>query len=162
MSRRYPRLFHPDFLAYCGVGVKAVYAYWDAKRGDRAAPSRAEIEPLEIRPWLPGIVIVDVVRFPDQLIYRLVGTRAVEARGSDPTGKTVMERYFGDDRDEILEDYRLVIEEKRAVYDFDHTPTRDGYFEEAEVLLLPLSSDGDAVDKVLIYFEARRRGTSQR
>jgi len=157
LTKRYPRLFHPDFLAQCGPGVKAVFAYWGRKRGDRFAPMRADIDPAELRTWLPGIVIVDVAHFPDQLVYRLVGTRAVEVRGSDPTGKTVVERYFGTNRDEILENYRLVIEERRVVYDFDPTPSRDGFFEEAETILLPLSSDGAKVDKVLIYFETRRR-----
>lgn len=157
MTGPYPRLFHPEFLGQCGPGVKAVFAYWERKRGARAFPARADIDPAELRPWLPGIVIVDVVRFPDQLVYRLVGTRAVEARGSDPTGKTVMERFTGHSLDEILENYRLVIEERRAVYDYDHTPTRDGFFENAEAILLPLSNDGAKVDKVLIYFETRRR-----
>lgn len=162
MKTPYPRLFDPDFLARCGPGIAAIHAYWDRLRGPRVAPRRSDVEPAELKTWLPGVVIVDVVRFPEQLVYRLVGTRAVEARGSDPTGKTVIERYFGSDLAEILENYRLVIEERRVVYDFDHTPTRDGYFEEAETILLPLSSDGQSVDKVLIYFETRRRAIQNR
>lgn len=121
------------------------------------APARADIEPADLKPLLPGLVIVDVVQFPDQLVYRLIGTRAVEVRGSDPTGRTVIERYYGRDQADVLENYRLVIEERRVVYDFDHTPTKDGYFERAEAILLPLSTDGARVDKVLVYFEIRPR-----
>ena len=148
---------NPEALATVPESIRQMFPYWQRKRGNRRMPARADIDPAELRPWLPGIVIVDVVRFPDQLVYRLVGTRAVEARGSDPTGKTVMERFTGHSLDEILENYRLVIEERRAVYDYDHTPTRDGFFENAEAILLPLSNDGAKVDKVLIYFETRRR-----
>lgn len=150
-------MFYPDFLAPCGAAIRKVYEYWESKRAGRMAPTRADIEPADLKPLLPGLVIVDVVQFPDQLVYRLVGTRAVEVRGSDPTGRSVTERYYGRDLANVLENYRLVIEERRVVYDYDHTPTKDGFFERAEAILLPLSTDGDKVDKVLVYFEIRPR-----
>ena len=157
MKRAHPRLFHPEFLERCGRGIRGIFDYWDAKRASRFAPARSDLDPLEMKAWLPGVVIVDVVSYPDQLVYRLAGTRAVEMRGSDPTGKTVLERYFGTDPNEILENYRLAIEDKRAVYEYDHTPSRDGFLEEAETIFLPLSSNGERVDKVLVYFEIRER-----
>jgi hypothetical protein len=53
-------------------------------------PSRADIDPTEIVPFLPGIMLVDVVADERRFVYRLVGTREVAMRGRDPTGKTKM------------------------------------------------------------------------
>lgn len=153
----YPRMLLPDCLDQCGPGLRAIYAYWDRKRGDRFAPSRADLDPAETAAWQPGMVIVEVKRYPDLLIYREVGQRAIDARGSDPTGKSVITGYFGSSLSDVLENYRLVVQERKGVYDFDHTPTEGGTEKEEETILLPLSQDGRRVDHVLIYFETRRR-----
>lgn len=59
----------------------------------------------------------------------------------------------------MLENYRLVVKEHKAVYDYDHTQTESGAEVEKETILLPLSDDGVDVDRVMIYFETgRRRG----
>ena len=55
------------------------------------------------------------------------------------------------------QNYRLVIKERKAVYDFDHTPTEGGREIEKETVLLPLSADGATVDHVLIYLETGKR-----
>lgn len=153
----YPRLFLPDCRSRCGEGVLAVYDYWDRKRGTRFAPGRSDLDAGEMAAWLDGIVIVEVKRYPDLLIYRQAGKRAIEARGEDPTGKSVITGYFGASLADVLENYRLVVKERKAVYDFDHTETENGREIEKETILLPLSADGSAVDHVLIYFETTRR-----
>lgn len=157
MKQAHPRLFHPEFLNRCGRGIRGMFDYWELKRGSRFAPARSDLDPVDMKPWLPGVLIVDVVSYPDQLVYRLAGSRAVSMRGSDPTGKTVGERFFGADLEEILENYRLAIQDKRVVYEYDHTPSKDGFLEEAETIFLPLSANGETVDKVLVYFEIRER-----
>jgi hypothetical protein len=150
-------MFLPECLGRCGDGVRAIYEYWNGKRGDRVAPSRTDLDPAEMKAWQPGIVIVEVMRYPDLLIYREAGQRAIDARGFDPTGKSVIGGYFGASLADVLENYRLVVKERKAVYDFDHTQTESGAEVEKETVLLPLSSDGATVDHVLIYFEVVRR-----
>jgi len=154
---QYPRLFLPESLDRCGEAARGLYEYWDRKRGTRFAPARADLDWFEMAAWRPGIVIVEVVRYPDMLIYREVGQRAIDARGSDPTGKSVIAGYFGSSVGDVLENYRLVIKERKAVYDFDHTPTEGGREIEKETVLLPLSADGATVDHVLIYLETGKR-----
>ena len=41
-------------------GVAQVFRYWDRVRGERVMPSPGEIDFLELRPWLPGIVMIEV------------------------------------------------------------------------------------------------------
>ncbi len=79
--------FTPDIAAFCG--------YWDGKRRGRSMPARCDIDPAEIVPFLPGIMLVDVVADERRFVYRLVGTREVAMRGRDPTGKSVGEGFFG-------------------------------------------------------------------
>ena len=65
--------------------------YWDAKRGTRVMPSRADIRPLDIKEHLGGIVMIDVL--PDDFRYRLIGTLITEYFFWDATGKTVREAF---------------------------------------------------------------------
>ena len=55
--------------------------YWEEKRRGRLMPSRADIDPLELRRYLPGIILIDVVDDARRYVYRLVGTREVAMRG---------------------------------------------------------------------------------
>jgi len=157
-SASYPRTTTLDFLRRCRPTTAAFYRYWDDKRRGRLMPSRADIDPLEMKPWLSGIALVDVKRdaaAPNgyELRYRLVGTRPTALRGHDVTGMLVTVGYYGASLDAALENYRLVIEGKSLVYDWDRTPSSDGFAREAETLLLPLSDDGEHVNMVLVYQE---------
>ena len=157
-KRSYPRTTALDFLRRCRPATAAFYSYWDGKRRGRAMPARADIDPLEMKEWLSGTALIDVKRDrtrPDryELRYRLIGTRPTRLRGQEVTGMRVEIGYFGADLAAALENYRLVIEEKTLVYDWDRTPSADGFAREVETLLLPLSSDGHTVDMVLVYQE---------
>jgi hypothetical protein len=154
----YPRTTSRGFLSSCRESTAAFYRYWDMKRGDRVMPSRADIDPLEMKSWLAGTALIDVKRDAASpngyaLRYRLIGTQPTKLRGRDVTGMRVEIGYFGANLEAALENYRLVIEEKTHVYDWDRTPSTDGFAREAETLLLPLSADGETVDMVLVYQE---------
>jgi hypothetical protein len=154
----YPRTTSLEFLDRCRPTTAAFFRYWNTKRGERAMPSRTDIDPLEMKAWLAGTALIDVKHTPNgpapyELRYRLVGTRPTELRGQDVTGMRVEIGYFGADLGAALENYRLVITQKTLVYDWDRTPAADGFSREGETLLLPLSSDGEVVDMVLVYQE---------
>ncbi len=150
---KYPRYTTLEFLTHCSPRVAAFYHYWDGKRRGRGMPSRADLDPLEMKEWLPGIIMVDVFNNPRRLVYRLVGTRSVELRQSDVTGKAVEDGFHGPTLAEVLENYRLVVDERKLVYDYDGTASRSGLMKDSETLMLPLSSDGRDVDIVIVYLE---------
>ncbi len=52
----------------------ALYAYWNDRRGNRAAPEREEIDPVAIRHVL-GDTFMLAVDFVDEARFRLAGTR---------------------------------------------------------------------------------------
>lgn len=152
----YPRTTTTDFLDRCAPLLRSFYEYWDGKRCGRHMPSRADLDPAEMKPWLAGIILVDVAEHPRRLTYRLVGTNSVDLRQRDVTGKAIEEGYFGESLAAVLENYRIVIEEGSLVYDWSATPSENGLPHRSETLLLPLSNDGRTVDKVIVYMETER------
>ncbi|WP_374384606.1 PAS domain-containing protein [Dongia sp.] len=151
LSGRYRRITDTSFLQTCSPAVADYYRYWDGKRRGRAMPARADLDPLEMKPWLPGIILVDIFSYPDRMVYRLVGSQSVEMRGRNVTGLTVQEGFHGPSLDEVIENYRLVVTEQKPVYDIEGLYSANGNLKDSESLLLPLSSDGVTVDKVIIY-----------
>jgi hypothetical protein len=149
----YQRLVSSDFLKVCSIRTAALYRYWEARKRGSNLPSRADIDPAEMKPWLPGLVLVDVSELSSErrITYRVVGTAVCMHRGFDPTGRPVQEGLYGKVRDEVLENYRIAIEERSIVFDYDPTPSRSGCAREIGTLFLPLSGDGKRVDKILIY-----------
>lgn len=147
---KYQRLMSEAFLEHCSLRTAAIYRYWSKKKCGQKLPRRQDIDPLEMKPWLPGIVLVDVAE-PRRITYRVVGTAVCQHRGFDPTGQSVEEGLYGNTRAEILENYRIAIDEKSIVYDYDMTPSRSGLEREVGTLFLPLSNTGERVDQILIY-----------
>ena len=137
-----------------GANLRSIYAYWLAKRGVRAMPQRADLDPTEITPrLLPGITLVDVVPDHRRYVYRLVGTMEAEVRGYDPTGKSVGEAYFGENAEDATECYDRVLATRAAVLDPLPFLERKRGYSGAESLFLPLSNDGSSVNMIMVFFD---------
>lgn len=87
----YTFMLEPD-VADCETFLTLI-AYWNAKRGERKLPSRADIDPSDLRSILPSLIIFDCLAGFADFRYRLMGTGVVDAAGRDNTGKTVREVY---------------------------------------------------------------------
>lgn len=146
-----------DLLKRATGGVAQVFRYWDRKRGKRPMPSPDDIDFLELRPWLPGIMLVEVVSGrPRDLIYRVVGERAVRQRGYDPSGMSVRQAAYGDPVAQVLANYGVVVDRRMPLYCWNETkPASD---QVSSTLALPLSRDGAEVDRVLVYGEDHLAG----
>ena len=119
-------------------------------------PARADIDPVEMpRQLLPGISIVDVVADERRYVYRLVGTGDVEVRGNDPTGKSVLEGFFGPSAEEALRCYDKVVETRAPLLDPTPFTASNGKWVTDETLFLPLSDDGQTVNKILVFSYSR-------
>lgn len=126
--------------------LKDIYAYWLKKKGDRFAPSRADIDPTEIPLLLPYVGLVDVFRNPLRFRYRLTGTQISSAYGKELTGRYLDEIDLDGHQREIIDEYRTVAESGQplcAIWDYQRNDGRHLHYER---LALPLSSDGKTVD----------------
>ena len=135
-------------------GVAQVFRYWNRVRGARVMPPPSEIDFLELRPWLPGILMIEVAGGEGrELIYRIVGERGVRLRGYDPTGMTVSKAAFGRSVAHVLANYSVVIDLRIPLYGWYKDEVAEGRWVGSGTLMLPLSSDGHKVDWVLVYIE---------
>jgi hypothetical protein len=135
--------------------IVAITAYWREKAGQRSMPSRADIDPVELKPHLPGVTLVDVVPDERQFVYRLVGTHQVAQRGSDPTGQSVIDAYYATDLEETLSIYSYVVRNKRPFLYTGPYNAPDGLIEDEDIVFLPLSDNDSDVNMVLVYAYSR-------
>jgi len=150
-------------IGACHKNVQAMYDYWLAKRGSRTMPARADLEPAEIKKLLPMMVLVDVTADARRFVYRLVGTQEAAERGSDPTGKTVAEAFFGGSLEETLSCYEYVVRQRAPFCYRDPYAAPDGHIQNDDIVYLPLSDDGASVNMVLVFthgYSFRRRTKS--
>jgi hypothetical protein len=141
-----------ELLLNATGGVAQVFRYWDRMRGARLMPAPSEIDFLDVQAWLAGVVMVEVSE-GRELIYRVVGERAIRLRGYDPTGMTVAKAAFGRSVPHVLANYGMVIDRRIPLYSWNDAIDANGKQIVSGSLLLPLSSDGQRVDWVLGYVE---------
>ncbi|WP_374649756.1 PAS domain-containing protein [Dongia sp.] len=139
-----------EWMSTCHPDIRLMLDYWRAKCAGRPMPSRSDIDPAEIRLYLPYVTLVDVVEDERRFVYRLVGTMEVALRGRDPTGQSIVEAFFGRSVESVLEKYETVCRTRAPFYEVDDFQVVDRYVNE-ENLFVPLSDDGETVNKVLVF-----------
>jgi len=126
-----------------------IFRYWDEKRNGRVGPAWGDFRlidlPANLIPWS---AVVDVVSEPLDFVFRFFGTARTVLHGKDCTGKSVREVRPVTVTDKVFKEYQWVFENRAPLYVFN-----EGYSEEDgdfryEFLRLPLSTDGNTVDKV--------------
>jgi hypothetical protein len=143
----------PSGQSFDSAELNAIYDYWLAKRGRRRMPSRKDIDPTEIPNLLPNLMLIDVSQDPIKFCYRLVGTRVVDATGENRAGKDFGSVDFIKTNPMVMLQCVTTAtsgEPLHSLEPFYRRDTRQPY--EVDRLLLPLSSDGIAVDMILVYF----------
>ena len=130
---------------------RELFDYWRACAKGISMPSRASISPASIPALLPGISILDAGSRPDEIIYRLAGTRLRDIFGREVTGKSVFDLEFGEKRNYWLAVYRRVIDERVPMQGAIKGPVADRDHVVLFWMRLPLSDDGVAVNKILCH-----------
>jgi hypothetical protein len=130
------------------ASTRAVFAYWDQRRGHRPAPSRDDIDPVAIRQALGDTFLLST-DFVDQLRFRLAGTRICALFCRELKGE-ILTTLCGDNSRKTLEDALSIIAEESAGVVAGLTGhADDGATIELEMLLLPLVRVGHARTSVL-------------
>jgi len=148
---------------HCGVAVadepdlplaspllKRLYADWTARRRDRSIPARRDFDPFDLKYALGKLLLVDVRYRPLQFRFRLVGTELVDRAGFDLTGKTLDAYPNPEFRASMRQRYTAVVESRRPLRSVQTDLVIDGRLRRYEALLLPLASDGETVDMLMI------------
>jgi hypothetical protein len=128
----------------------ALHGYWHNKRIDGRLPSRAAIDPGEIKSLLPWIFIIGVNQEPRQFSYRLIGTGIVDFLGRDFTGRKIDEQLYGTNTKMMVDIFSSAVDRRDATAvrcPVFYAPGRE--FFEVCWSMLPLSADGVVIDQLL-------------
>ena len=141
--------------------IREIFHYWNNRRGTRVMPSRRDFDPVDLPAHLPGILLIDVEGVDEAGVgryrYRVVGTAEVANRGHDPTGKLVVEGYFGPSQADVLKDYEAVRLGCTFLYEPLQFVTEDHRTVDEYSIILPFSEDGQTVSQILVFSERRLR-----
>lgn len=131
--------------------INRLFAYWAEKRGERTMPRRDDIDPAQLKPLLPDLIISELEPAPLRVRYRLVGTRVAEVSGLDYTGLYLDEIDFGKgDEEDWLEQYAWILDNRAPILGKSTASSRQGDRRvEYEYAMLPLTRDGVTVDQCL-------------
>lgn len=147
----------PDAVARAArERVAALKSLWEHKRGDRWLPARRDFDMPAVQRWVRNLEFIDVERGPDggrRFRYRLVGTGINQIDGMEATGRYADE-IFGDLYTSFTEHYHVAIDTAAPAESvLQQRVNRRGTVYLYCKLVLPLSSDGETVDMLMVYLE---------
>lgn len=126
------------------------YDYWDSKRGDRAMPARADLDPVEMKAFLPHIVLTDVLHnsapdLPLDFRYRLMGTTVDAHMSRRFTGLRLSELPAQQQGSQIWQNFSDVVEARQPrLHRVPYVGPHKDFLSLID-LVLPLSDDGRSV-----------------
>lgn len=74
-----------------------LFSLWQSRRLGRRWPSRSEISPMDMKPYLQDVMLIDVQRDPTDFVVRLAGTGYRRFMPYDPTGTRIIDLPNGED-----------------------------------------------------------------
>jgi len=116
---------------------RELYAYWEDKRGTRAAPERAEIEPGAIRGVLSDAFILALDRNAGHPV-RLAGTRVCALFGREIKGEAFLDLWNAPSRSVVEGLLSILTDECTGTVAGVSAQNEDSETIDLELLLLPL------------------------
>lgn len=128
-----------------------LYSYWNKVRGARPVPARQEIEPGDIRHILPDLFILELTPSGDIRI-RLAGTNICNLFGRELRGSLFIDLWDAGSREIMISETQDVMAKLAPALFAAKARTAGGDVERMEISMLPLTSSGTAVDRLIGAF----------
>jgi hypothetical protein len=132
--------------------LRDLLRYWSRKRSSRRWPSRADIDPLDLKPVLGHINMIEAVPQPEgppRFRYRLFGTEFVFYHGHDLTGHWLDEIADPGFRAELIAMYTGIVQSgEMRMLSYDYMLATGPH--RFQALALPLSEDGRSVGLIMV------------
>lgn len=127
---------------------RALYDYWNALRGKRSSPQRAEIEPHALKDILSEVFILER---EDALTYRfrLAGTDICALYGQELRSRNLLDYWSREQRESIESLLYSVTEDAAAAVLGVDAEIEAGESVGLELLLLPLRTEDAKITRVL-------------
>jgi hypothetical protein len=131
----------PDYL-------RTLFALWNTKRGSRSLPSRRDFATVDLQPWLNELHLVAVR--PEGLRFIVFATGPATRYGTEMTGRYVADLQPAAMADEVERAYLTAVETRSPVFGTHVARGTDGGPQTWSRLILPLSDDGIAIDRLFV------------
>ncbi|MFD2205764.1 PAS domain-containing protein [Kiloniella antarctica] len=159
------------------TAVERAYKYWLSKRppekgtpgngstdecqssggGAGLLPSRALIDPIEMRAFLPNVLLLDVQREPLDFRFRVVGTSVTPLLNRDYTSEWMSNIDNLKAPGKVWTNCSSAVEFGEPVYACTpYTGPKRGILD-VEDLILPLAADGRTVDMLMIILAGTKK-----
>jgi|SRR5579864_2007132 len=148
-----------DIAAPSHAVVSEIFRYWDSKRGTRRMPSRAAIDPVELRRLVPNTILIDVVEPEERYRVRLVGGAITDFFGRNMAGAWEEQSMAPTLFAQMTAILTSVVVTRAPRFRAGRAQWHvDKSFRGFEACWLPLSPDDNRVNKILggIAFERTR------
>jgi hypothetical protein len=132
-------------------GQREFYDFWLEAAGSRQMPARSDIDPFKVPKLLPSIGLIDVADGLDEAKFRLAGTRLFDVYGEEITGKRVDRVFAGTCADYWRRVHGAVVKRHAPRHGVVRGPAAGRDHILLFWLRLPLSEDGESVDRILCY-----------
>ena len=143
----------PPNLSSWNPKVRALYEHWlSVHPGGGKLPGRADFDPMAVPHLLPHIMLLEAQGRPPRFRYRVIGTRMVDALGSDLTGQWLDQAHMHAGRKPEFPGYELVVGKREPQWRRG-PPHFASYIDKCtgmERVFLPLANNGVDVDMILI------------
>jgi hypothetical protein len=124
--------------------TREIYGYWRSLWRNGRPPARQEIDPIEMRAYLPYVTMGDLEFPPLRVKYRIYGTAHVAFNKRDLTGRYLDDFDFGDfDHIDWLACFRHLHRTKLPILGDNSIKSWRGLSRPYEYCILPLCRDGD-------------------
>lgn len=143
-------IWNPQMEDLTAEKLRFLLRYWNGLPRKGAGPRTSDIDPLDMRPALGNVMLVDAVEGGRDFRYRLYGSVLAEVSGFDMTGKLVSEHHASTYAIEFtLATYGAAILRPEPVFT-TRMPARATYTAEWHRIVLPLVDDTGAVSRFLV------------
>lgn len=147
--------------------IASFHAHWRALSREGALPARDAIDPMNIKPLLPNILIMDIEPSPLRVRYRLIGTAIAEISRRDITGRYLDTLQFDHPRERATFEagYRLLLESRAPVFGRIQWLALSDLTLSYESAIFPLAGDGVTIDKAIAvehYLDVDRQEVVER
>jgi len=137
-------------LSIINPRLQQLYEWWLNNHAGRKFPSRADVDPIDLRFILGNLMLVDVIgSTPPDFRIRLHGSNLVFRHGYELTGKMLDELPLVEQRDRARQTFTTVVSTGEPLHGH-----RDQVFalrpQQYETIILPLSTDGANIDTLLV------------
>jgi hypothetical protein len=130
--------------------LRRLYEYWDSKRGGRRMPARADIDPVDMVFALGNVILAEILpETPPRYRIRLHGTTLAQYVGYDLTGKMLDEMPVPEFRDLSARSFNKVVKTAEPLHVLADRLV-DRRMQRYEAILMPLSSDDERVEMLLV------------